>query len=125
MTETAGGLELEILVRGDVDGPEAELRVIGEFDRLHVARFDQAGAALSQAHVRLTVDLRQTTIIDSAALGSLVRLRNSLEHIDGELRVVVSKPFQITVMKVGGLYDFLNVGVLDEPAPPSTAPNTG
>jgi anti-anti-sigma factor len=114
MSDSLGRLDLEILVRGDLDNPKATVRVIGEFDRLQVARFDRAGAALSQQLVELTVDLRQTTIIDSAALGSLVRLRHALDQIDCRLRVIVSRPFQITVMKVSGLDDFLRVVVEDE-----------
>jgi len=109
MSRSSGRLDLEIRLHGDLDSPEAGMRVIGEFDRLQVARFDSAGHALPPSLTRLTVDLTQTTIIDSAALGSLIRLRHSLDHIDCRLRVVVSKPFQVTVMKVGGLYDFLGV----------------
>lgn len=109
MSDSDGRLDLEILVRGSTDAAEAEMRVIGEFDRLHVERFDRAGAALSERLTRLTVDLTRTTIIDSSALGSLVRLRHTLDGIDCALRVVVSKPFQVTVMEVGGLYDFLGV----------------
>ncbi|MGA9277031.1 STAS domain-containing protein [Ilumatobacter sp.] len=112
MSNRPGRLDLEISVRGDLDVPEAEIRVIGEFDRVQIARFDRAGEALSQELVRLTVDLTRTTIIDSAALGSLIRLRHSLDRIGCQLRVVVSEPFQVMVMKVGGLYDFL--GVVEE-----------
>lgn len=111
MRNSEGRLDLEILVRGDRDDPEAEMRVIGEFDRLQVERFDRAGQAMSQHLTRLTVDLSRTTIIDSAALGSLIRLRRSLDGIGCTLQVVVSEPFQVTVMKVGGLFDFLGVVV--------------
>lgn len=111
MTDSSGRLDLEIFVRGDLDNPRAEMRVIGEFDRLQVARFDRAGAALSETLQHLTVDLRKTTIIDSAALGSLIRLRHTLDRLGCQLEVVVSTPFQVTVMKVGGLFDFLNVVV--------------
>lgn len=114
MSDSAGRLDLEISVRGDLENPRAEMRVIGEFDRLQVTRFDRAGAALSDRMQQLTVDLRQTTIIDSAALGSLIRLRHALDGIGCRLEVVVSTPFQVTVMKVGGLFDFLNVVIADD-----------
>lgn len=114
MSNSSGRLDLEIFVRGDLDHPRAEMRVIGEFDRLQVARVDRASAALSETLQQLTVDLSRTTIIDSAALGSLIRLRHALDRLGCRLEVVVSTPFQVTVMKVGGLYDFLNVVVADE-----------
>lgn len=120
MSDSDGRLDLEILVRGSTDAAEAEVRVIGEFDRLHVARFDRAGAALSERLTHLTVDLTRTTIIDSSALGSLVRLRHALDRIECTLRVVVCKPFQVTVMEVGGLYDFLGVEVVNGEREPPT-----
>lgn len=102
-------LDLEIAVRGTLAAPIAMMKVIGEFDRLQVIRFDDAATAFPRSLTRLTVDLTETTIIDSAALGSLIRLRHSLDRIGAELSVIVSKPFQITVMRVGGLVDFLGV----------------
>ena len=106
-------LELEIALRGDIGSPHAEMKVIGEFDRLQVIRFDESAKVLPPALVWLCVDLTATTIIDSAALGSLVRLRHALDRIDCRLEVLVARPFQITVMRVGGLYDFLAVRVVE------------
>lgn len=102
-------LELDISMRGEPGAPTAEMRVIGEFDRLQVERFDDAATALTRNLTRLTIDLTMTTIIDSAALGSLVRLRRATDTMGCELVVLVSRPFQVTVMKVGGLYDHLGV----------------
>ena len=102
-------LELEIVVRGQIGAPIAEMKVTGEFDRLQIVRFDEAARILPVALISLTVDLTATTIIDSAALGSLVRLRHTLDGIDCKLDVLVARPFQVTVMRIGGLYEFLNV----------------
>ncbi|BAN03548.1 STAS domain-containing protein [Ilumatobacter coccineus] len=115
MREPSGQLDLEIVVRGEIGHPRAELRVAGEFDRLQVGRFDKAATALSEAIEQLTVDLSRTTIIDSAALGSLVRLRHALDRRGCTLRVVVATPFQETVLRVSGLFDFLGVEVGDRP----------
>ncbi len=113
MSQADRRLELEIVVRGDIGATVAEMKVIGEFDRLQVIRFDQSAQALPPALVTLLVDLTATTIIDSAALGSLIRLRHALDRIGCRLDVVVGRPFQVTVMRVGGLYDFLNVREAD------------
>lgn len=109
MNQSDRRLELEIALRGDIGSPIGEMKVIGEFDRLQGIRFDESVKVLPAALVAFTVDLTATTIIDSAALGSLVRLRHALDRIDCRLEVVVSRPFQVTVMRVGGLYEFLNV----------------
>lgn len=118
MNRSTGSFDLESDIRGNRDHPEAVLRVIGEFDRLRVERFDRETRELSQSLARLTVDLTQTTIIDSSALGSLVRLRYALDDIGCDLEVVVSNGFQATVMKVGGLREFLSVTEVPEPEAP-------
>ena len=110
MNETRTRIELTI----DSDRARGVLRVVGEFDRLHVSRFERVAA---DAHVGLSefvVDLRRTTIIDSAALGALVRLRRSIADADGTLVVLVSRTFQVTVMRVGGLFEYLGVEVVDD-----------
>lgn len=115
MSEAERRLELEISLRGAIGSPAAEMQVIGEFDRLQVIRFDETARALPAALVAFTVDLTKTTIIDSAALGSLIRLKRALDNIDCELEVLIGRPFQVTVMRVGGLYDYLNVREVEVP----------
>lgn len=102
-------LELRIEVRGELGQPEPIIRVIGEFERLQTVRFDQAAATMPGNVVAVTVDLTGTTIIDSAALGSLVRLRHHVDRTNAQLTVIVKPNFQSTVMRVGGLYDYLGV----------------
>jgi len=109
MSDVEHQLDLQIRLTGSLGSPAAEMKVIGEFDRLQVVRFDQVAAALPGLLVELIVDLKETTIIDSSALGALVRLRRELDRIDAGLSVVIDKPFQVTVMKVGGLFDYLGV----------------
>lgn len=109
MTGSERLLELEISVSGSLERPAAEMKVIGEFDRLQVVRFDEAASALPTSLQRLTVDLSATTIIDSAALGSLIRLRHGLDRLGADMSVLVAKPFQVTVMRVSGLEGFLGV----------------
>lgn len=94
-----------------LDGAQNEVRVIGEFDRLQVDRFDRLAAGVTSDVQRLVVDLSGATIIDSAALGSLVRLRHALDEVEASLSVVVSLPFQEKLMRIGGLFDYLGVEV--------------
>ncbi|MEP1126368.1 MAG: STAS domain-containing protein [Ilumatobacter sp.] len=114
MSAAGEPLRLSVSTSGDIGSPVAEIHVVGEFDRLQVVRFDETARTLPAALVSVTVDLTQTTIIDSAALGSLIRLRRTLERHGCSLQVVVERPFQITVMKVGGLDDHLNVRTPDQ-----------
>lgn len=106
---TAGDrLRLEIALDGEPGTYVATIEVIGEFDRLQVEKFDQAVSALPPVLASLAVDLTATTIVDSAALGALIRLQRGLA--DGcRLRVLVHEPFQVTVMDVSGLDDLLSV----------------
>jgi len=87
----------------------ALVTVTGEFDRLQTDAFDEAVAELRMSHAKVVVDLTQTTIIDSAALGAMIRLRHLLDAESCELSVHVSQNFQSTVMEVGGLLEFLSV----------------
>ena len=109
MSQDGQRLEVEIALRGDIGSPTAEMKVSGEFDRQQVVRFDAAAEAVPDAVIALTVDLVATTIIDSAALGSLIRLKHSRDRLGCRVEVVVGRPFQVVVMQVGGLYDFLDV----------------
>ncbi len=109
MSRAERRLEVEISMRGELDRPEASLKAIGELDRLQVSRFDQAAAALPAGLTHLCVDLSETTIVDSAGLGSLIRLRHALDAKQCTLEVLVREPFQIKVMRVAGLESFLGV----------------
>jgi len=106
---TDRGMRLEVAFTED--DSRGDIRVIGEFDRLQVARFDRVSAGVTAQLTMFVVDLRTTTIIDSAALGSLVRLKRALDAVGCELVVIVARPFQETVMRVGGLFDHLGVRV--------------
>jgi len=108
------GMRLEFGV--EKNRSRAKISVVGEFDRLQVEHFDRVSAGLTRELREFVVDLRRTTIIDSAALGSLVRLRHALDAVDCVMSVVVSMPFQETVMRVGGLFDYLGVEVESDSA---------
>jgi len=107
------GMRLELGV--ERSSSRGDIGVVGEFDRLNIEHFDRVSAGLTSVLREFVVDLRRTTIIDSAALGSLVRLRHALDDVNCSMTVIVSKPFQETVMRVGGLFDYLGVVVDNDP----------
>lgn len=99
---------VEVTVDGRPGSKVAFVRVAGEFDRLQVVAFDRSVSVLPAVLSELTVDLTKTSIIDSAALGALIRLERSIDD-DCSMRVLVSEPFQVTVMEVSGLVELLHV----------------
>ncbi len=104
-------LRLDVSLAGGIGRPDAVVRVHGEFDRSQVPRFDHVTTSLPSELVSVTVDLAGTTIIDSAALGALARLNRRLDRDRCRFEIVVDKPFQIKVLRVSGLFDFLNARI--------------
>lgn len=102
-------LGVVVRFRGAIGQPEATVEVSGDFDRAQVPRFEGVVGSLPDTLTRLTVDLRCTTVLDSAALGALIRLRRNLDGRAGALTTIVDKPFQRRVMAVTGLSEHLNV----------------
>lgn len=110
MTERRDGdLGLRVTFRGGIGRPEATVEVWGDFDRAQVPRFEGAVGSLPSSLVQLTVDLCATTVLDSSALGALIRLRRGLDGQAGKLVTLIDKPFQRQVMSITGLTDHLGV----------------
>ena len=106
---TGSGVGVEIDVRpGPTDGCVI-VRLTGDFDRSCIVAFDDACTELVGSVDEITVDVSATDVIDSAALGALIRLRRDLEEHGGRLRTVVGRPFQARVMAITGLVDHLQV----------------
>ena len=94
------------------------LTVAGEFDAARVDEFDAAARAARGADA-VTVDLRSTTIVDSAALGALLRLQRSTEAAStppATFEVLVARRFQVDLFRTTGLDALLGVRVV-EPDP--------
>lgn len=108
--------ELLISIHEDGDHSQVTVSVHGEFDRLQTMRFDTAVAGLEPPLSGVTIDLCNATIVDSAALGSLIRLERECEQRGCRFTVLVSRPFQVKLMRVSGLFDHLHVEIVDTPA---------
>lgn len=85
-------------------GQRPVLSVAGDVD-LHSAPVlrDRLTALAGGAGVRVTVDLSETTFLDSMALGVLLGAKKRLAGVGGELELVVSTPeilrvFEITML---------------------------
>lgn len=106
---------LDVVVRlGRTQGHHAvRIEVRGDFDVIQVPRFDSIVGGLVLDGAELTVDLCNVGLIDSAALGALVRLRRRVVERDGQLVTLVARPFQLTIMRISGLFDHLNVVDVD------------
>lgn len=91
----------------------ATVTVGGDFDAACVERFDAQVALLRDDLRSVAVDLGECTIIDSAALGAVIRLAETCETARRSFETVVARPFQIELLRITGLEQFLCVRVDD------------
>jgi len=89
----------------------ATISVTGDFDAACVEHFDARVRSLVGAVRAIVVDLRASTVIDSAALGALIRLAESCAGAGPSFETVVARPFQIELLRITGLAEFLSVRV--------------
>jgi len=76
----------------------------GEFDSSVVATFDAAASAVSAlAPDQVTVDLEAVTIMDSAAIGALMRLRKAVIADGNRFVLLAPQQFQQRLFAVTGL----------------------
>lgn len=88
--------------RVEVSG--AAVRPHGEFDVAAVHEFEAAVAPLRAAGAAVvTLELHEVDLIDSAALGAILRLRRDLHGAGRTLHVVAPRPFQRRLFRVTGL----------------------
>ena len=80
----------------------------GEFDLATVDQFDQAVAPY-RTQFDLIVDLASTTLLDSTALGALLRLRRDSASTDNSLIVLAPRSYQRRLFEVTGLEFLLAV----------------
>lgn len=81
--------------------------VSGEFDLTKVAAFDEAAEKLTETR-SLTIDLVAVTLIDSAALGAVLRLCRDGRQIGRTTKVHAPRPYQRKLFEVTGLAHLLD-----------------
>lgn len=99
------------VVTADLDnGGTLVLRVRGDFDALAVTSFDDAAAAaLDDGVGAVRVDIGGATLVDSSALGALVRLRATAVEHGLEFALHAPRPFQRRLLEITGLERLLGV----------------
>lgn len=81
----------------------------GDFDSTQVDTFEHAVQSLPDDEAELTIDISGCTIVDSAALGALVRLKLRLDEQGRSLRMIADRPFQRQILESTGLAEFLGL----------------
>ncbi len=97
------------ITMNDGDHPTMTVVVSGEFDASRVQSFDHGLRADLITVGEIVIDLRGTTIIDSSALGALVRICERAEAASASYSTLVERPFQMKLMQVTGLSEVLHV----------------
>jgi anti-anti-sigma factor len=102
-------LGISVHIAGDIDRPSVSIVLDGVFDGLQARRFDEVARSVPRTASLVTVDLGATTVVDSAALGALIRLRRSMKESGIEMVTVVARPFQARILEIGGLDRYLGM----------------
>lgn len=114
MRARQGLLDVVTATRGRPTGiMEWTMRLFGEFDASQRDRFDRAADEVIDAAARtspasqgrVVVDLRSVTVLDSAALGCLVRLRRRLT--DATMVTLLGSRAQERLFEITGLLEWV------------------
>lgn len=70
------------------DGALLRIAIKGKFDFSLLNDFRQAYADESVSGAKVVVDFRETTSIDSSALGMLLNMKRYLDKADGDIRIM-------------------------------------
>lgn len=89
-----------------VSSPEVvvRLRPSGEFDGSVVPAFDAVTTRIGElAAASVVVDLEDVTLLDSAGIGAIMRLRSLVQDRDAVFTLVAPQPFQQRLFTITGL----------------------
>lgn len=113
MSNSTHGLTITSDVTGNEQEPDVVIAVGGDFDAHQVDAFEQATRGIPDKASTVMVDLSACTILDSAALGSLVRLKLRLEAAGTSFSIAADKPFQRQILSNTRLGEYLGLRELD------------
>lgn len=84
------------------------VKVVGEFDAASVVGFETAVAKIV-AHPRqqVLVDIDEVTILDSAAIGALLRLRRDLSRVHSSVALRTTRDYHRRIISITGLSEML------------------
>ena len=93
-------------------------RWIDKYTERHVSALSELKQRLVSVadggSTRIVIDLSETTIIDSTALGVLIGAVKRLRALDGELAIVNSDEMMAKTFEITGLEEVLTIEPLDE-----------
>ncbi len=81
--------------------------VAGDFDASRVEQFERRVDSLPLDLPTVDIDIRDTTILDSAALGALIRLVDRLRASGVEPRTLIARSYQAELLEITGLTEVL------------------
>jgi len=92
------------------EGTSVLVAVAGELDAHSAGSLDELAAELTDAgYVHVTLELSQTTFIDSSGLRSLVGLQNKLRKLAGELVLQAPTDPVTRLLRITGLGEHFTV----------------
>ena len=99
--------------RIDVATTEHRHRLVvhGEFDIARIATFERLAGAVAGRGDAVMVDLRRSTIVDSSAIGALIRLRRRITGDDSHMEVVAAPGWQDQLLRQAGVSELLAVRI--------------
>jgi len=78
--------------------------VSGEFEGANVESFDAVTGRIDILRPRLVVlDLASVALIDSAAIGAIMRFRQRFHELETDLQIRAPRPFQKRLFEITGL----------------------
>ncbi len=93
----------------DAETQLVTVAVIGEFESATIAAFEVVvSRAMKLNPVQVSLDLSETQLIDSAAIGAIMRFRRDLSADGTDLVVDAPHDYQKRLFKIAGLGHVLN-----------------
>lgn len=84
------------------------ITVTGEFDAASVVAFETAVARiLAHPRQQVLVDIDEVTILDSAAIGALLRLRRDLYRVNSTVSLRTTRDYHRRIISITGLSEML------------------
>lgn len=91
----------------------ATVTIDGDLDRASVTEFESATRTLIGSVPLVVIDVRAATLIDSAALGALIKLHRHADDVSGRLEILTGPPYQQVLFDTAGLSNYLDVRQTD------------
>jgi anti-anti-sigma factor len=96
--------QAELVLTTTREGTSVLVAVVGELDAHSAGSLDQLATELTaDGYIHFTLELSQTTFIDSSGLRSLVGLQNRLAELGGELALQAPTDPVTRLLRITGL----------------------